>query len=67
MKRSTQSSFGALLLLLSASWAFARTAKTVRVVLPQQADAVVRNIAGVLARQSRSDATFASSPMARCH
>ena len=51
MKRSIQSSLGALLVLLSASWAFAQTAKTVRVVLPQQADAVVRNIASVLARQ----------------
>jgi hypothetical protein len=59
MKRSIQSSLGALLVLLLASWAFAQTAKTVRVVLPQQADAVVRNIVGVLARQvaQRCDAS----------
>jgi len=35
----------------SASGAVAQPVKTVRVVLPEQADAVVRNIAGVLARQ----------------
>ena len=50
MKRSTRSSFAALIVLLSASGAFAQTAKAVRVVFPQQADAVLRNIADVLAR-----------------
>ena len=59
MKRCTWFSLASLLVLLSASGAFAQTVKTVRVVLPQQADAVLRNIAGVLARQvaQRCDAS----------
>jgi len=51
MKRSTLSSLGALLVLFWTCGAFAQAVETVRVVLPPQADAVVRNIAGVLARQ----------------
>jgi len=59
MKRCTWSSLAPLLVLLSASGAYAQTVKTVRVVLPQQASAVLRNIAGVLARQvaQRCDAS----------
>jgi hypothetical protein len=51
MKRSSPFSLAALLLLSSAPWTFAQTVKTVRVVLPEHTDAVIRNIAGVLARQ----------------
>ncbi len=39
MRRSSRSLLGALLVLLSASGASGQTAKTVRVVLPRQADA----------------------------
>jgi hypothetical protein len=51
MKRRVWSSLACLVVLLSASGALAQTVKTVRVVLPQQASPVLRNIAGVLARQ----------------
>ena len=51
MKRFSRCSLVAFIVLLSASGASAETVKTVRVVLPQQADAVLQNIAGVFARQ----------------
>ena len=51
MKPCIRSALAYLLVFLSTSGALAQTVKTVRVVLPQQACAVVQNIAGVLARQ----------------
>ena len=59
MKRCTWFSLAPLLVLWLASGAFAQTVKTVRVVLPQHADAVLRSISGVLARQvaQRCDAS----------
>ena len=59
MKRPARFSIAALVVLLSASGALAQAVKTVRVVLPHPADAVSRNIAGVLARQvaQRCDAS----------
>ncbi|MCX7425135.1 MAG: LamG domain-containing protein [Planctomycetia bacterium] len=60
MKRCTWFSLAPLLVLWSASGAFAQTVKTVGVVLPQHADAVLRSISGVLARQvaQRCDASI---------
>ena len=59
MRPYIRSAIAPLLVLLSACGAFAQTVQTVRVVLPQQASAVMRNIAGVLARQvaQRCDAS----------
>jgi len=59
MKRCTWSLLAPLLVLLSASGAFAQTVNTVRVVLPQQGGAVMRNVSGVFARQvaQRCDAS----------
>ena len=51
MKPCIRSAIAPLLVLLSASGAFAQTAQTVRVVLPQQASAALRSVADVLARQ----------------
>ena len=51
MKRCTWSSLASVLVFLSACGASAQTVKTVRVVVPEQGSAVLRNIADVLARQ----------------
>jgi len=68
MKRSTRSLLGGLFVLLSASWAYAQTATTVRVVLPQPSAAVVRTIAGVFARQvaQRCEARVVTEGDAAC-
>ena len=59
MRLCTRSALALLLVFLSASGALAQTVNTVRVELPQQAGAVMRNLAGVLARQvaQRCDAS----------
>ncbi len=59
MKRCTWSSLASLLVFMSACGASAQTVKTVRVVVPEQGSAVLRNIADVLARQvaQRCDAS----------
>lgn len=66
MKRCVWCSLVLFLVFASASGAVAQPVKTVRVVLPEQADAVVRNIAGVLARQvaQRCDAIVAADGLA---
>ncbi len=49
--------------LLSASTTLAQSVRTIRVVLPEQADAMTRNVAGVLARhiQQRCDARVSTA------